>query len=321
MVVLPQSVIRPSSVPLPDMIMEANEVQIIQDYKFKKYKHHFFADILERDCNPPPIFTSIDEAKDVFEYGFYLFGQQNNSSSERILVPDADQHLLGAMQGRYTLMATLLSTFSNAMEELIISKGPSLTAREQVAILVLQLHCLYAYVSSHIERSHSLHLLSGINEVLLPHMREMVKTGEKIVSILSSSGDGTKTSFYMGHLGYIIPLYTVASQCHDAGLRRKAIALLLAVSRQEGLWNSILVAKACERIMEIEEREGTRLMGFAETHNSDPSSNGRGPEQLFSEPFPTVLRLDNRGGRLHYMLQNKDGTPSFTRVVEKVFDW
>ncbi len=54
-------------------------------------------------------------------------------------------------------------------------------------------------------------------------------------------------------MNFIAPLYSVAHRCRDPIIRRKAISLLYAVQRQEGIWNSILTARVAQRLMEIEE--------------------------------------------------------------------
>ena len=54
-------------------------------------------------------------------------------------------------------------------------------------------------------------------------------------------------------MGIVAPLYSVAHRCRDPVIRRKAISLLAATPRQEGVWNSILVARVTQRIVEIEE--------------------------------------------------------------------
>lgn len=195
--------------------------------------------------------------------------------------------------------------------------------------MILQLQVLYIRVSLTLEEVHSLPSscapcdVSDLDEMMLPHMSDMVELGENIISTISSeatdvilqASSGT-TSFYMGQLGYIIPLYTVASLCKDSKLRRRAIALLRATSRQEGLWNSIFVAKACERIMEIEEKSGVKM---AASVDADLNQLEFGHHYL--EAFPSVLRLDASGGHLQYELQSNDGLPLSGRIIEKVFDW
>lgn len=59
----------------------------------------------------------------------------------------------------------------------------------------------------------------------------------------------------------IAPLYLIATKCRHPQLRRRAIALLRATVRREGLWDSQETAAIAERIMEHEEAELSTLDG------------------------------------------------------------
>lgn len=204
--------------------------------------------------------------------------------------------------------AALLSKFSLALQDFVASKGPHFTPNEHTAVAVLQLNVLSTYVSFHVE-----HVPPGYRshwEDFMPQMEEMVVLGEKIVSFMSAENDpkGQTTSF-CSDMGFIIPLYTVASECRDPIIRRKAIGLLRSTSRQEGLWNSLLVAKAAERINEIEESIMREL--YAGTNGLDKLELPSG------QPF---LQLDATGGRLQYVQQIQGGK-AHINVVEEVFSW
>lgn len=54
-------------------------------------------------------------------------------------------------------------------------------------------------------------------------------------------------------MSIVAPLYAVASKCRDPVIRRKAVSLLYAAPRQEGIWDSILTARVAERFIGIEE--------------------------------------------------------------------
>jgi hypothetical protein len=141
----------------------------------------------------------------------------------------------------------------------------------------------------------------------MPQMEEILVLGEKIISPTSPGDDQRAQTTFCLDVGIIVPLFTVATQCQDPLMRRKAIALLRSTSRQEALWNSLLIAKAAERILEIEESmlEETN----ASTNRSDLA---RSPSV---KPF---FELDAKGGRLRY-LQRGQGTDAYLNVVEEVF--
>ena len=51
----------------------------------------------------------------------------------------------------------------------------------------------------------------------------------------------------------VAPLYAVAHRCRHPIVRRKAVSLLYAAPRQEGVWDSVLTARVAERLIGIEE--------------------------------------------------------------------
>ncbi|KAL1880061.1 hypothetical protein Daus18300_001424 [Diaporthe australafricana] len=248
-------------------------------------------------------FSTIQEARNVFEYSLYLFTSSGPARPSCDTEPSAE-----LLPGQVDYFTTLMTKFSNAMRVFMDTSGSFLTPRERTSAAALQLHVLNSYVSFYTEylppacRPHS--------NALLPKMKEMVSLCEEIIPSISDGTESVdqRTSFCLD-IGYIIPLYTVASQCHDIATRRRVIALLRSTPRQEGLWNSLVVAKAAERILEIERGTGKRL---------EP---GAPVASLTTSPRPrTVLQLDGKGVRLQYVKQGQD-TAVPTRVVEEVVTW
>ena len=54
--------------------------------------------------------------------------------------------------------------------------------------------------------------------------------------------------------GIIVPLYFIAGKCRDSRIRRKAIELLRASEKHEGVSNTLMTAKVAERLVDIEEK-------------------------------------------------------------------
>ena len=94
----------------------------------------------------------------------------------------------------------------------------------------------------------------------------------------------------------IMPLASVIIKCRDRQVRRKAIALLRSTHRQEGVWNSLLIARVTERVMEIEE-DG--LDGEMGTAMSIPRWN--------RVEFQIKLDNENRRANLQYEKFKEDG--------------
>jgi hypothetical protein len=249
------------------------------------------------------VFSSIEEAKNIFEYGRSLFFSIDVA---QLLRDPTD--LPAIIEAQISHVTTLLSKFSLALQTFIESQSASFTPKEEIAIAVLQLHLLDTHVTFHVEHLPPSYRSSW--DEFIPQMNEMLALSEKIVSHTSSGNGyaGQATSFCLD-LGYIIPLHTVASRCQDPAIRRKAIELLRATPRQEGLWNSLLIAKADERMMEIEESMAWGM--------DDPVDGWDQAKSLNVRPF---LHLDRSGGRLQYVRQGK-GAHDQINVVEEVFTW
>jgi hypothetical protein len=65
--------------------------------------------------------------------------------------------------------------------------------------------------------------------------------------------EGQKHPSFMIDTEIILPLYFVAAKCRYGRVRKMAISLLRSQQRQEGVWNSIVMAMVAEHLMQIEE--------------------------------------------------------------------
>lgn len=277
-----------------------NTHQILRDYKANAYEQYFPG----MNGNGESFsFNSIEEARNAFDYGRYLF---TSSDLKHLQCVPATVAL--TMEGHIANLTAMTSIFSDGLNAFVKKRSTSLTPKEEMAAAVLQLHVLNTYVSLHLE--HSPPSCRPQSDQFHSQMIEMVSLGDRIVSAISSSSVlGESATTFCLDMGYIIPLYTVASQCHDPPLRRRAIALLRMASRQEGLWNSLQVARAAERIMEIEEGENVLLQPFT------PDA----AQSIVLRPS-TILQLSSNSLRLQYVLQ-KDGVTVSHGVVEELFQW
>ena len=83
----------------------------------------------------------------------------------------------------------------------------------------------------------------------------------RLVDLATSLLKQIENEIFSLELGICIPLFFVAQKCRQPRIRRRAIALLAAVDRKEGLWESVAAGKVAERIMEIEEDGARKLLG------------------------------------------------------------
>lgn len=200
----------------------------------------------------PLFFSSVEEAKRIYEYGLCLFTKSKaaQQTCDPVRFP-------AVVEAHTVYFETLISRFSIALEEFKITSGPSLTPKEDTAIAVLQLHVLDAYITFHVKQLP----LNSQNvpcwDDFLPQIKEMLILGEKIIS--SDSSGSTCTTMFCLDMGIVPPLYNLATLCKDSVIRRKAIALLRSTSRQEGIWNSLMSAEAAERLLVLEENGSEQL--------------------------------------------------------------
>ncbi|CAH0056968.1 unnamed protein product [Clonostachys solani] len=255
--------------------LNIDAAMIMRDYRVEEFEHAVFRGV---DLDETFRLQSIEEAKRRFDYGHHSLIASNFWANQQ----SRGKHVtVVADQPAYILRLT--TRFVASLDELMSTKGMVLTVRDSISVAVLRLHVLYARVSSMYANSPTPKCESD-DSTVVSLMREMVEWGEKIVSFLLSITTQVARSYCLG-MGYIIPLFTVASKCPDRSLRRASIRLLSSISRQEGLWNSIVVARAAERITEIEESHGVFLSGVIDE------------DIVESRPIdgPSVLQIDGIG--------------------------
>lgn len=81
---------------------------------------------------------------------------------------------------------------------------------------------------------------------------EIVTLSESLQNNSAWSSSPSQGSFSI-ELGYIYPLYFTALRCRDRGIRRRALCLLRAAPREEGIWNSAMTARIAHEVIAIEE--------------------------------------------------------------------
>lgn len=191
----------------------------------------------------PKSFTSLEEARNSlnFHWNGCLRAQEPEMTTESRL----------AMTREYNeKFGSWLAAFNAFLKQ----SAANLNSRDLKGAAVLSLSHRFAAI--HFDK----HLMAfsteqtGWDKYIAEH-EEMVSLAATIhESSVSTAGasSGYAPCFSLD-MNFIPPLYSVAHRCRDPIIRRKAISLLYAVQRQEGIWNSILTARVAQRLMEIEE--------------------------------------------------------------------
>ncbi|KAH8666980.1 hypothetical protein BX600DRAFT_462995 [Xylariales sp. PMI_506] len=262
--------------------------------------HQKFMSLITADAGPLLTFSSLEEAKDVFEYGTRMFlGQQ---PSELPAQTDA----MGDVGDQFGML--LMSKFSLALHNFVATSTMPLTAKEQVALAVLQLHMLNGQINFSTKQQLPGHRLPDWDGII-EQVHNMLGLCEMIINSSTfreyqdqdnnnnnNNNNGGQIPSFCLDMGLVIPLWTIASECPDLSLRRRAISLLRSTSRQEGLWNSALTATAAERIMEIETTSAT---------NQVHDDTGEGQPEASNLIYSPTLEIDERGVRLRYVSHNQ----------------
>lgn len=203
----------------------------------------------------PTSFTSVSEARNYFIFSWYKCSY--SVSAIRQLEGEAFLSAYSAWQQESRLV---LEQFSNALRNFVNSRGDNLTEDERKGADVLRIQECSAFLVLHRDptKRDDLNFSDDFTFIF-----------QKIVAlaagILSQKGDrSVRPPTFSMDLGIIGPLYMVASQCRDPGIRRKAIALLRSASIQEGVWNSFLTAKVAEKVVEIEEAGLANVRGCSD---------------------------------------------------------
>ncbi|KAI9727226.1 MAG: hypothetical protein M1834_008486 [Cirrosporium novae-zelandiae] len=232
---------------------------------------------LSSDENPAPlpiIFSSVTEAQIyLFEYIRYLFRLTDALWSLSSSQSPENEHILAiillmkrkcllALEQWKVLFDTLLQsqarTRSPSKRTLIppdINDSSNLRQQHVSGLLrayyLLSLIILRAGIDSSLDET--------LWDAQIPLFSD---TLDQIESMRPTVNSGQQKIFSLD-IGIVLPLFFTAIKCRDPLLRRKAIKLLGALHRREGVWDSEGATKVAEKIMEIEEGD-LGIVGQAE---------------------------------------------------------
>ncbi|KAL9016676.1 MAG: hypothetical protein Q9185_006003 [Variospora sp. 1 TL-2023] len=144
--------------------------------------------------------------------------------------------------------------WTSAFQAFLDANVDKMDGKARQGALVLKMSARLAAVNFGIDAYDYLHLQTSWDDQLAVH-EELIDMATVILDAQDAppgKGYRVKPIFQMDHI-LIGNLFGIVHRCRDPYLRRRAIALLYKVPRQEGIWNSELTARCAERIMQIEE--------------------------------------------------------------------
>lgn len=249
------------------------------------------------------------EARDSLEFYRYTYTISQKSSSKGSNV--AAHHEIGG-HDEVGLYLNVFDRWSNAFRSMNTTFHEGMTDQDKYASQVLEIH--------RIGLQSSLDVLTkrpGVDNQMLwdgytESFNQAVSIAESLLqksSSQSSDPSARHRPFFTLDIGVVGPLYDIAHRCRDPFVRRRAIHLLYTYPRQEGMWDSVLVARVAERVMAIEEdglgpvRNGADVPDWART----------------SDVLP-IFDLDHRKAALSY--QRKQSAYGHIRApVQEMMQW
>jgi hypothetical protein len=196
----------------------------------------------------PEEFSHASQAKDYLEFYSHMHAlTRGGFEAPKITQPQSSE---------FQLYLSILSQWSAAFESLLTSQQDKFSEAEQRTINILKIWqtMTSAGISMHLKYEATVD-----DQTLWDHFedshRQVVALAEQVLKSTSPhiSPNREPTHHFTLDVGIVGPLYDTARVCRDPLIRRKAINLLRQYPCREGLWDSLLAARAAERQIEIEE--------------------------------------------------------------------
>ncbi|PWY65709.1 hypothetical protein BO70DRAFT_346232 [Aspergillus heteromorphus CBS 117.55] len=202
----------------------------------------------------PQSFSSLTEARDVYEYFNYVMrGEYNKMISTATASQASDLYDFGQR------CMSLFGEWSGALDRFERDRGPSLTTKERIGLKILQIHrCEQAMLlEQHASGMTDSNRWDRYNSIF----QEITSLAASVVELSGESGSAPSTPLgqvkfkpnFSLDMGIIAPLYNTATLCRDPLIRRRAVDILRSASRQEGAINSYMWAIAAEKVIALEE--------------------------------------------------------------------
>lgn len=180
--------------------------------------------------------------------------------------------------------------------------------REQIGLKIIKIHQLHMLM--YYEYARASERAIHRNERSLFSWDDYSKQFAEIVSLAASvvrNGYGAYASlegnqiqpFFCLDDGVLAPLYEVATLCRDPTIRRRAVNILRSAPRQEGLFNSHLLAMVAEKAIAIEEEaaaaaaasSGSSALNYNNSITTDVNPKAGNMVIMESSQIPDSVRL------------------------------
>jgi hypothetical protein len=178
-------------------------------------------------------FESLEEARDSFERLCHVYIQSRPSGGS--------EH--DPFQESYDYFEANFNAF-------IAMNQDTFEPRDHRTVALLELHKRHLKTSMMVAVNDRFDVMAFDQHQNL--FEEMVDFAEQVIKPIDESEehDGPK---FQPDIGIVTPLFATIQRCRDPNLRRRATQLLKQSGRQEGVWNSDLMGRLAEKLIEFEE--------------------------------------------------------------------
>ncbi|KIX07680.1 uncharacterized protein Z518_02334 [Rhinocladiella mackenziei CBS 650.93] len=253
--------------------------------------------------NIPRSFASIAEARNSLNDCISSIAhesQSRNSSSPKLFLNWAEAADV-SFQDQVGNVHNYLEQWSQVFEEFRKREEANLSERERHNCIILEIQRIALPILALAPNSQS----EAIFDLWMPEFSRLVDLVSFLIRNKRRFPNCMVLHLPKFDINLILPMYLVASRCRHPELRRQAVELLWLEPRQEGIWNSAILASVAERIILIEERglgpmkscedvpapvriklvEGTILTASAQVVAtfSRPAAHGNGQDELLYE--------------------------------------
>lgn len=197
----------------------------------------------------PSSFSYLEEARNSFEYHWNGCIHFFQDVKERCPI-----YLGEWAESRRQEFEFTLRKWPSAFEGFLLLTKENLDNKGLQGANILRIRYIISRINLDLET-----LIASENEMVWDKhcaaFSEILSLAESTMILNSNQGDAAfnqKPGFALD-MGFVGPLAAVACKCRHPTIRRRATTFLGSMPRQEGIWNSIVSAHVCKRIIEIEE--------------------------------------------------------------------
>ncbi|KAI9798772.1 MAG: hypothetical protein M1833_004602 [Piccolia ochrophora] len=196
--------------------------------------------------SPDPFaFPDVDQAGDMLcaEMGRMYIFLRTSAEPCKYLLPN--QVPMSAISERNSHQEWL-HRWSTTLDSLLRTKSNKMSTEELRDVLTFRMHSKTMYITLAV-------CLEG-NEVAYDQFESLFADIVTLTTSIRLATPSIKGSLSLSsQLGVVSPLYATATKCRHPSIRREAVALLLASSYREGIWDGVALGRVAQCVMTWEE--------------------------------------------------------------------